>query len=317
MDQDQQELAAERAEQFESIPWSQLVPDTASRNRRYLIIGATVVIGVLIELIGGRLVRSVTQPGVVVTLPLVAERSTAATALVEPLAAVQAETQPDAIPVVVPTASAGMPVTPIPPQLYSEADLMAVLPEEEIRIALMRAEWFITDYFTVDGESSAIADDTAALPDGHTAIPLPHSSPGTGISYVEWARAFHLEPQGPAQYRVSVAFRTLAGPTVGSLSRTPVRAVSVDVRVGIDGGSAVIDFPAPVEPPRALVLAAVEVPELDAPSDVLTDALAAATAVGGEPVPIVAGLDEDGWRVVVLVGDASGLRWPLTARPQR
>ena len=35
--------------------------------------------------------------------------------------------------------------TPLPPRLYSQADLMAVIPEAERRLAIMRAEWFITN----------------------------------------------------------------------------------------------------------------------------------------------------------------------------
>ncbi len=314
MEQKQEEEAAAHAEQFESIPWSSLVPDSNPRNKRILIVVATVVAGIAIGLIGGRLIRGTTQSGVVVALPSVGIAKSVATPA------------PFSVPLSVPPI-AGQPVmpttvvlapsiqTPLPPQLFSEADLMAVLPEEEIRAAVMRAEWFVTDFFTIDGESSSAGDITAALPDGHVAVPLPHQSTEAGISYVEWARAYRVEPLGPARYRVAVAFRTLAGRVVGNLTRAPVRAVTVDVAVGPDGATAVSDFPSPTLPPATLALTFVEVTEMDTPPEVLAGALQDATAVGSDPAPFLAGLDATGWRVVVLVGDASGLRWPLVVRP--
>jgi hypothetical protein len=308
MDQTQEDLALERAEQFESIPWSQLVPDTAAKNKRILIIGATVVAGVVIGLVGGRIIRGATQPGVVATLPPIAAPEVAVAPALDETPSVQ---------VVIPTTLATIPLgqTPLPPQLYSEADLMAVLPEEEMRAAVMRAEWFVTDYFTIDGESSAAADVVAALPDGYGAVPLPHQSAQAGISYVEWARAYRVEPLEPARYRVAVAFRTLSGPAVGNLTRSSVRAVAVDVEVGPDGATGVLDFPSPLEPPGTLALEASTPPDMDAPAEVLTGALQTATLVGSDPAPLLTGLDNAGWRVVVLVGDESGLRWPMSIRP--
>lgn len=314
MDEKQQEEAAGHAEHFESIPWSRLVPDSDPRHRRILILGATVIAGVVIGLIGGRMIRGATQSGVVVTLPPVAGLESVAAA--EPVAVPPPErlvvTQP-----VPPTTGTRVPSlqTPLPPQLYSEADLMAVLPEEEMRAAVMRAEWFVTDFFTIDGEFSAATEITTALPDGHAAVPLPHQSTEAGISYVEWARAYRVEPLAPARYRVSVAFRTLAGVAVGNLVRTPVRAVTVDVEVGRDGATAVIDFPSPAPLPGTLTLGAVEIPEMDAPPEILAAALQAAAAVGTDPAPLLTGLDGAGWRIVVLVSNGSGLRWPLAVRP--
>jgi len=313
MDQKQEEEAAAHTEQFESIPWSSLVPDADPRTRRILIIVATVVAGVVIGLIGGRLIRSTTQSGVVVLPSVGAAESVAVPAP----AAVPPPTSPIAAQPATPTTVvlAESIQTPLPPRLFSEADLMAVLPEEEMRAAVMRAEWFVTDFFTIDGGSSSAGDITDALPDGHAAVPLPHQSTEAGISYVEWARAYRLEPLGPARYRVFVAFRTLGGPAVGNLTRAPVRAVTVDVEVGPDGATAVSDFPSPTPPPATLALTPVEVTEMDAPPEVLADALQAATTVGSDAAPFLAGLDATGWRVVVLVGDASGLRWPLVVRP--
>jgi hypothetical protein len=313
MEQKQEEEAAEQAERFESIPWASLVPDNSSRNRRVVIIGVTVVVGVVIGLVGGRIVRSAAQPAVVMTLPPMAAPETVAAP--DPAVPVT----PVDVPLVdVVVATTGDPgpglLTPLPPQLYSEADLMAVLPEEEMRTAVMRAEWFVTDFFTVDGESSAIADISAALPDGHGAAPFPHSAGGSGISYVEWARAYFVEPLGPARYRVSVAFRTLAGPAVGNLVRTPVRAVTVDIEVGPDGATGVSDFPSPAPAPPSLALPAIDTPDMDAPPDILASALQSTSGVGTNPAPFLTGLDDEGWRIVVLIGDESGLRWPLVVR---
>jgi hypothetical protein len=311
MEQNQQEEAQKQAERFESIPWASLVPERNPNLRRYLAVALTVVVGVVLGVVGGRILRGDTGRSVVVSPPAAVPSQIPMPQTAQPTVA-PAPSSLQAI-VAEPTPSPVVNV-PAPPRLYSEADLMAVMPEEEMRAAAMRAEWFVTDFFTVDGEASAGADVLAALPAGIGNSPLPHID-GGGISYVEWARAFFVEPLGPARYHIEVAFRSLAGPGPGQLVRGPVRAVSVEVRLGVDGETIVADYPAPIEMPPALQLEGDEVAEADAPPEILAEALAAASAVGSDPAVVLTGLDDDGWRIVVMVGDESGLRWPLAVRP--
>lgn len=294
--------AAEQAEQFESIPWSALTQGTDSSTRKYVVIALLAMAGALVGFLGGRVLRGGSSPGVVVTLPPVAAA--------EPVAAAVADDPPPV------STTAAVPTSPavLLPQLYSEADLMAVLPEEEMRLAVLRAEWFVRDYFTAGGPWAPIDDVLNALPDDVVSYPLPHLS-DSGLSHVEWASAFLVDPAGPATYRVSVAFRTLSGGSPSSLRRLPVRAVSVTVEVAADGASAVLDYPAPVLVPGDLSVEVAVPAEAELPGDVRDAALAAAGSVGGDPKVMSAGVDDDGWRVVVMVGDESGLRWPVAVRP--
>jgi len=182
----------------------------------------TVLIGVLVGLAAGSVLRRDGGRSTVVTLPPIAAATPAAVApdLIEraddpvPISADQSP------PLLIEPSSA---VAPVAPRLYSEADLMAVLPEEEMRAAVMRAEWFVTDFFTVDGASSAESDVTAALATPPDEVPLPHATATDGISYVEWARAFFVEPVEPGIYRVSVAFRTLLTCLVRECAQWPFR----------------------------------------------------------------------------------------------
>ena len=312
MDQKQHEEAREKAEQFESIPWASLVPQKKVGARRLVIVIAILIAGALVGVVSGAALRTDTGRSVTVTLAPKGSAEPTDSQIEEP--SLTAPTSPLASsPDVSAPAQEVTESLPAPPRLYSEADLMAVMPEEEMRAAVMRAEWFVTDFFTVDGDVSAVSDVLGALPTGRAALPLPHES-GAGLSYVEWARAYLVEPLGPARYRVAVAFRTRTGPAPGELVRSPVRAVTVDIQVGADGATRVADYPAPVEPPPALDVEVAVVPEMEASQDILAGALVVASSVGTEPSILLAGLDADGWRVIVLVGDRSGLRWPLAVR---
>lgn len=119
----------------------------------------------------------------------------------------------------------------------SEADLWAGLVDHS-RVAVMRAEWFVTDYFTVDGLESRAAD--LADPLGGDAPAPPET-----ISYVEWARAWEVQQVSDSEYHVKVAVRLLTDSGDG-FERSPVRAVGVRVRVSPDGGTRVLDIPEPL-----------------------------------------------------------------------
>lgn len=95
----------------------------------------------------------------------------------------------------------------------------------------------------------------------------------------------------------------------------PVRAVTVVVEVDVDGDTAVVDLPTPADPPGTLHRVGVAVPDAEAPPEVVAAAVQEALLVGTDPVPVAAGLVGDTWRIVVVVGDASGRRWPLAVHP--
>jgi hypothetical protein len=301
---DSEKEALDQAQHFESIPWSVLAEKAKAPGRRTVAIVVLVVVGAALGFFGGRIVRSFTDQGVVVSLPPQA-----------------ASAEADAVPgdpgqaaVVIPTTEAPESgVTPLLPQLYSEADLMAVLPEEEMRLAVMRAEWLVRDYFTVDGPSAAVGDVRSVLPVELADVELPHVGPG-GVSYVEWARAFTVEPLGPAQYRVSVAFRSLVGEGSGSLARSPVRAVSVDVAVTPEGVTSVLDLPSPLAAPGS-TQSPIELPaQAEAPPEVIAAALNLVADLGNDPQLVSSGLAGDEWRLVFVVTDESGHRWPVVVR---
>jgi hypothetical protein len=292
------------AETYESIPWSHLAPRRVPLPTRI----AMVVVGAAVAAVLGfglaKLFRD--EPGrVVVTMPP---------------AAVEGEQVPVPAPTTIPVA-APMPSSAAVPssapaadesRLFSEADLMAVIPEEEQHRAMWRAEWFVTDFFTVDGDPQIGTTTKAALPEDLDA-PMPHSA-APGVSYVEWARALEARPGGPGRYEVDVAFRTLSGEGEGLLARQPVRAVRIQVEIGEGGGASILDLPAPIELaiPRAVV--AYPAPA-EAPPEIVDDAAAAVEAFGFVEEVLTAGVDENGWRVVLAVVDASGIRWPLAVRP--
>jgi hypothetical protein len=283
-------------EEFETIPWSQLAPPRTPPVTRVMLVAAGVLGVVIIGVVGSRLLRS-GSPRVTVTLPpeVVAPAPSQAV-LADP---------PPADPVEAATAAEE--------RLYSEADLMAVTPEEDRRAAVARAEWFVTDYFTVDGDAATAAAVRSALTDG-LAAPLPHDV-GGGVSYVEWARAIRVAPNGPGRYLVTVAFRVLSNGQGDSLVRAPVRAVQVRVAVDGEAATAVIDLPEPAALDTAVVPSLVP-PDAEPPAEVVAAALEAARLVGGDAAVEQAGVDETGWRIVVSVSSPSGLRWPLLVRPQ-
>lgn len=149
----------------------------------------------------------------------------------------------------------------------------------------------------------------AALPDV-VAMPV---SDGSAISYVEWARAVSVTADLDGSFDVTVWFRTLVGDLESGFARTDVRAVEVRLVTDDAGRLAVADVPAitVVEP----VGVAPNWPTSAAPPDALVAGAAEATADFGSDAQLeAAGLNEEGWRLVFSVGDASGLRFPVLVR---
>jgi hypothetical protein len=299
------------AERFESIPWSSLLPEENDRRTRWLGIGAAIALAVVAGLIAIRVSGS-SPPGTVVAL------DPASTPQDPVVAAIVSTT---AVPPDLPTdAGESVTLTPgrksVPEALpYSEADLMAAAPDTQRRAAIMRAEWFVTDFFTVDEDASAEAVAAALVP--LEGMVLPHESP-VGVSYVEWARAYAVEPLPVSGYRVAVAFRTLSAPEGEEVIRRPVRAVQLDVAVEPDGATAVLDLPRPVSLPapalsRPPAAAGSGIGSgTRAPAEFEAAAIESARTAGSGVSVLGAEPHDGGWRFVVAVVDESGMAFPLS-----
>jgi hypothetical protein len=273
----------EEREELEHVPWADLMAEAEPEDRRR----KTIYLGVAIV-------------GAMVLGVIVARTWWAA---------------PSAPVTVAPGSDAPLAVTTLPevPELplYREEDLMADPPDPAARLAMVRAEWFVTDYFTADLEPSGSADIRAALP-ASVAADL-SLEVGEAVSYVEWARAYRVDEVGDGTYRVAVAFRTLGAPPDRGFSRQPVRAVEVLIAISGDGAT-VVDLPSP-----AFVALGPEAPvwegeEATPPQDVVDEVSMRASLWGAEP-RIVSARHLDGeWRVVVTIADAVGARWPFALR---
>lgn len=267
---------ADPDEQFEHIPWDDLMAEMGGRRRR-VAYGAVAAVAVVLILVGAaRMLRPAPEA---VPVPAAAPTTATTPATVEPAGE-------DALP--------------------SEADLLAVDPGDLIRTAEAQAEWFVLEYFTRDGTAVGSALESARL---GNLLPEPVAGDGTR-SFVDWVRAVAVERVGVDRVDVVVVFRTLEAAADGPYRRLPIRGVRVALRLG-GGGIEVMDLPVPVpvEPPVASTVpgaAGVPPPELVA-------AAGAVVASWGEPGdPLVAQQVEGGWRLVLPVRDAAGVTWPLT-----
>lgn len=269
--------------EVEHVPWADLMAESEpeDRRRRTMYLGAAIV-------------------GAMVLGVIVARTWWAAPPMPTPIA-------PGAE---VPIAATTLPAVPELP-LYREADLMADPPDPAARLAMVRAEWFVTDYFTADLEPTGSAEVRAALP-ASVATDLSLDI-GAAVSYVEWARAYRVEEAGDGVYRVAVAFRTLGAPPDRGFTRQPVRAVEVLIAVEGDGAT-VIDLPSPAFVALGPEAGAFEGEEATPPQEIVDRVSTRASLWGTEP-RIVSARHLDGeWRVVVTIADPAGARWPLALR---
>ena len=277
-------------ETVESVPWSELLDDVEPsqdiRRIAYLVAG---LLGAVV--LGAVIARAWWSP----SPPVVIAPGIPVTADVAPPVDGSAA---------VPTAT----MSTFP--LYSEADLMADPPDPGERAAIVRAEWFVTDFFTADYEPTGSADVRAALPGAANLPDMPQDGRG-GISYVEWARTFRIAETGDGAYLVGVVFRTLAAPPDGAFIRLPVRAVEVAIDVGADGAS-VVDLPRPIPLPVGPEPAPWPEASGDPPQGVVDIAAARASVWGSEPRIVSAAQLAEGWRIVLTVADDVGNRWPLS-----
>lgn len=282
-------------EEFEHIPWSHLTAREDDRRTRliYLAIGAVAM--AVIGVVGA---RWLTGPGH-------GEAAVVATSVASP------PTTGDT-PQVATTAS-----TVTTTSLLTEADLMAPIigasSNDESSMASMRAEWFVTDYFTVDHDPSALVDLERSFAAGLALPELPHAAgePG-GTSYVEWSRAYRVASEGDGVFTVAVAFRSIYLDDSGEFRRSPVRAAEVLVAVEGDS-SGVVDLPVPLTPPRPGHIAA-SIPSGQASEAAVDEAMAYAWLFDEEPSLLEASEGAGGWRVVVGLRDGSGIAWPMAVR---
>jgi hypothetical protein len=211
-------------EEFEQIPWSSLMTDKAQGvdPKVYLAVG---IVGIVVAVIFGMRMfgGSSTQPAPPVDTPA-APAAVASTS----------------------STTVGL--------IVSEADLMAGLPAtvaEGVRLRQVAfAEWFVTDYYTVDDSSENERSLKELLAPSASDLVMPHSGEtSTPATYVEWARSVDVRDIGEEQVEVAVVYRTITETDAGFF-RDPVSAVLVTVRssptdAGITGLPVPIDVPMP------------------------------------------------------------------------
>lgn len=204
-------------EEFEEIPWSNLVADVdRSIDRRWYLVAVGVGV-VIVAVLGFRLMQPSGQP-------VAAPEPTAST------------TSSDAATVTGPGPGS---------VVVAEADLRNAPQERDERLAVLRAEWFVTDYFTRDESPETARSVRSALGDTLVDVTIPHDTQGAS-TFVEWARAFDVAAAGGG-FEVSVAYRAIRA-TDGGFAREPVRAVRVAVAVS-DDGSTITALPESIDPP--------------------------------------------------------------------
>ncbi len=270
-------------DEYEEIPWRTLLTEHRQGRAKTLYTAAAVIVAVVIGFVGIRWF----------TAPSHGE---------EPALAASTETTTTEAGVVETQSSSTTGV-------LSEADLMAVVPAAPELSAIARAEWFVTDYFTVDGPIpeeliSAFVND-AAIPD------LPKDD-GVGISYVEWARAFDVRPT-TSGYAISIVFRSLTEEPDGAFVRGPVRAVDVLIAVQ-DGETAVAELPIPILPPVYHAIEGWMVTDGQVHEEAITATLDYASLFDANAEVVESGAAGPEWRVVFTIGDRSGNRWPVVMR---
>lgn len=260
-------------EEVAHIPWSMLADELdGGRSRTMISLALALVAVVVVGVVGIRAFRR--TPGTVVDLASEAPVASAAPTSTLPAAASPAD----------PAA----PVEPPEPALYAEADLMAVAPEQEQRLAAVGAEWFVVDSFTVDD----VAPEQPAM-------------------WVEWARATEVVPTGPSAYDIVVAFSTLGRDRAGGYARAGLRAVRIRMTVTADGLATPEDLPEPVIFDVPVALSPPPPGDAEVPDEVAAAAMDAAAGFGSEAEVVAASTTADGWRVVLSILDPSGIELPL------
>ena len=265
-------------EEHEEIPWAMLV-DHERRSRSRLLYGVAVAVLILIV--------------AVTAFRWFGDRR-------------HGEAPAAAVEVAVPTTVPPAPTT----TLLSEAAL--IVSDESVgeRAAVARAEWFVTDFFTMDG--SAAPELAGAFPADAALPELPQLTGDPAVSYVEWARAYATRPH-PGGLVVTVLFRTLYENGEQRYERSPVRAVDVIVLLHGDQ-SAIGDLPIPVEPPTGVGITGWMHGTVEAADADIASSLEYAGRFTPDPALLESGIAGSEWRVVFTVEDPSGARFPMVVR---
>lgn len=206
-------------EEREEIPWSNLVAHVEDGTDRRWYIGAVAVGLVVVAFVGLRFLgtaRGGAQPP-----DNVAMTSSTTTAATE----------------APPTGGATL--------IVAEEDLTSAAEIGTMHV-VTRAEWFVADFFTVDGSDATEADLRAALGERLDGVELPHGDDRAPETFVEWAKAVAVRDMQPSSFEVDVAYRAI---TAGedSYERSAVAFVTVGVTVS-DGVPVVDMLPIAIDP---------------------------------------------------------------------
>lgn len=191
--------------------------------------------------------------------------------------------------------------TQVPP--LSEADLLAV-DQDAVRQALVgTAEWFLTEYFTVDG-TSVNGEALGGLAPSNRIV-----RGDSERSFVEAVSILSVDYLGTGEFKVRAVVHSLSSVGEGYQRLSPR---GVELRLSLtDEGPEVRDLPRPVE----LELPATSLPEVEPeelPSHIAEAALRSVTPWGtAEPGSMIGGRIDGGWRVEVTVRDDVGVPWPV------
>ncbi len=280
MNEEPSDESSEPVEVFEHVPWAHLAEPPREKKLRVAYVAAGAIALAALGALAARSINRSPEP------PPVAVSSAETTPLVHAL-----------------------PPPPSRVEALTEADLLAVTPGRGEVSAAVRAEWFVSDYFSSGGNPGAHQAVLDALPEGSRL----GSDSGAGFSsYVEWAATTRIEAIGTNQFRSTVLFRILVSEGEAGYVRLPVQAVDVMVAVDAGGGTRVMDLPMPATVPPGPPFPAWSEPVEEIPAPVQTAALRIAGSWGDEASVVEASRREGGWRVVVGVADEAGIRWPLT-----
>jgi hypothetical protein len=212
-------------EELEQIPWSSLTAQVdGGTDRRWYVLGALVGL-VIVAVVGFRLLAGSGQP--------------------------------------VPPPVSGPPVAaPAPVDATEAPEGTLVVAEDELRrptvagdavpdAVRIRAEWFVMDYFTIDGSEETARSIREALVANLRPVPLPHDG-GQGIAstFVEWARVLEVVDEPDGSFTVTVAYRAIRAAD-GGFAREPVVAVVLGVREH-EGAYLVAALPTPTTMPAIL-----------------------------------------------------------------
>lgn len=187
------------SEEFEQIPWANLVAEQTDGIDKRIYIAAGVVGILIVSVLGVRLVGAGGQP--FPPAPIVAE-------------------------VRQPTPVESPPPTPM---VIAEADLRAEdadPADPRDRLVETSAEWFVTDWYTRDGSQETIRSIRTVLSADIATASLPHEADDLPGTFVEWAKTIETEYSVDGRIDVTVVYR-LIRETDDGFVREPVKTVTI------------------------------------------------------------------------------------------